>query len=325
MADEEKKSYAKTAFGIRDWAPEYCVGQWSIGNSAIDLGIPRLDPKSAYALGARSLLIGVAPVGGAVPPSWHPYLLQALEAGLDIVSGMHSRLTDIRFIAEHARILGRQLHDIRHPGKTFPVGTGVKRSGKRLLTVGTDCALGKKYTALALVKELQKRGHKATFRATGQTGIMISGDGIPIDAVVADFVAGAAELLSPDNAPDHWDIIEGQGSIFHPGYAGVTVGLLHGSQPDAIILCHDPLRRHINGYPNYPIPDLRRAIDFYLSLGKLTNANIRCIGVALNTSELTASETEKVLSEVAEYVRLPAFDPLKSNLGSVIKVMEAML
>ena len=144
---------------------------------------------------------------------------------------------------------------MRHSDAAFPAASGRKRSGKRVLTVGTDCAQGKKYTALALAKNLQSRGVDASFRATGQTGIMISGEGIAVDAVIADFVAGAAEQLSPDNAPDHWDVIEGQGSLFHPAYAGVTLGLLHGSQPDAIVLCHDPSRRTIDEYPNFPIPD----------------------------------------------------------------------
>ncbi len=135
----------------------------------------------------------------------------------------------------------------------MPAGTGRKRSGQRVLTVGTDCALGKKYTALALTQALQAQGAKATFRATGQTGIMIAGAGVAIDAVIADFIAGAAETLSPDNAPDHWDVIEGQGALFHPAYAGVTLGLLHGSQPDALVLCHDPSRTTIEDYPHMPV------------------------------------------------------------------------
>src|SRR5262249_32333711 len=150
---------------------------------------------------------------------------------LDIISGLHAPLDTIEGLADIARQHGVTLHDIRRPRTSFPVGTGERRTGKRLLTVGTDCALGKKYTALAVAKAMRGRGVTADFRATGQTGIMISGAGIAVDAVVADSIAGAAEALSPDADPGHWDIIEGQGSLFHPSYAGVTLGLLHGSQP----------------------------------------------------------------------------------------------
>ena len=219
-----------------------------------------MTPREAYAKGARSLVIGVANTGGVLKPNWIPSLVEALEAGLDIVSGMHGRLAGSRELRAAAERLGRQLIDVREPPPDIPVGTGRKRSGKRLLTVGTDCALGKKYTALALAGAFRRRGIDADFRATGQTGIMIAGSGMPIDAVVSDFVAGAAEMLSPDAAADHWDVIEGQGSLFHPAYAGVSLGLLHGSQPDVLVLCHEPGREHLLGYPEFPTPSLPDAI-----------------------------------------------------------------
>src|SRR5262249_26969628 len=150
---------------------------------------------------------------------------------------------------------GARLVDVRVPPTNLPVGSGRKRTGMRLLTVGTDCAVGKKYSALAITRELQRRGLKGTFWATGATGIMIAGGGLPVDAAVCDFTAGAAEVLSPDNDADHWDVIEGQGSLFHPGYAGVTLGLLHGSQPDAIVVCHEAGRRTHAGCPHYLLPD----------------------------------------------------------------------
>jgi len=182
------------------------------------------------------------------------------------------------------------------------------------LTVGTDCALGKKYTALALARNLTQRGVAATFRATGQTGIMISGEGIAIDAVVADFIAGAAEQLSPDNAADHWDVIEGQGSLFHPAYAGVTLGLLHGSQPDAIVLCHDPSRRTIDEYPGFPIPDLKTAIGDYLRAGRLTNPNIRCAGLSINSSSLSNAESTAYIERLNRELGLPVCDPLRTGV-----------
>lgn len=324
LADEVDETNAKTALGLRDWVPGDCVGQWSLPAAEVDLGLPVLRPAEAYAHGARSLLIGVAPIGGAIPESWLPVLVEALEAGLDIVSGMHTRLVDIPVLRERAQALGRNLHDVRHAGRNFPIATGARRSGKRLLTVGTDCALGKKYTALAIVRELQRRGVKTDFRATGQTGVMISGQGVAIDAVVADFIAGAAEALSPANDPDHWDVIEGQGSLFHPAYAGVTLGLLHGSQPDAIVLCHDPSRKTISRYPDFPLPALGEAVALYLAMGKLTNPAIRCVGIALNTSQYSAEERARVLAEVSDETGLPAFDPLKDGVAAVADILEAM-
>ena len=165
-------------------------------------------------------------------------------------------------------------------------GTGKKRSGRRVLTVGTDCAVGKKYTALAIEKEMRARGVDADFRATGQTGIFISGRGIAVDSVVSDFVSGAAEWLSPAAAPQHWDVIEGQGSLFHPAYAGVTLGLIHGSQPDALVLCHDLARTGIADYEGYAIPSYEACFEAYLAAARLTNPAARFAGVSLNTSSL---------------------------------------
>jgi uncharacterized NAD-dependent epimerase/dehydratase family protein len=273
---------------------------------------------AAVAAGAGSLLIGVAPVGGQLQSNWIAPLCEALAAGLDIVSGMHTRLGSVDIIRDTAAQHGRKLHDLRHSDVQFPVGTGQKRSGKRLLTVGTDCALGKKYTALALTKAFQAAGHKASFRATGQTGIMISGAGVAIDAVVADFIAGAAEWLCPANDPDHWDIIEGQGSLLHPGYAGVSLGLLHGSQADALILCHDPLRTEIDGYPGFAIPPLDEAMAVHLTMAKRTNAAARFVGIALNTSKLSPDAATKTIAETEARFGLPTFDPLLSDLSAVV-------
>src|SRR5688572_11193863 len=171
LGDTVERGYAKTAFGLRDWAPERCVGEWSLLGATVTTGLPKLVPAEAYANGARSLLIGVASPGGYIPPQWVPSLLEALFAGLDIVSGMHARLTDIPELASAARTLGRRLVDVRVPPANIPIATGEPREGKRLLTVGTDCALGKKYTALSVARGLRQRGLDVTFRATGQTGI----------------------------------------------------------------------------------------------------------------------------------------------------------
>lgn len=314
-------SQAKTAFGLRDWAPEACVGQLSLAGCGVTLDLPELSPTQAAAKGAGSLLIGIAPVGGQVAPSWIPSLFAGIEAGLDIVSGLHSPLANVPGLAEAAQARGVRLVDVRRPPANLPTGSGRKRSGKRLLTVGTDCALGKKYTALALTKALRSHGVDADFRASGQTGILIAGSGIPMDAVVSDFSAGAAECLSPDAAADHWDVVEGQGSLFHPAYAGVTLGLLHGSQPDAMVLCHDPHRTHIFAAPDFPTPPLKVAIEQYLQAARLTNPNARMVGISFNTSALSDAERDKLFADTEKELGLPCFDPLKTPLAAVVARM----
>ena len=313
LGDIKEPSYAKTAFGLRDWAADSCVGEFACAGGEVTTGLPRLTPAEARARGARALVIGVANEGGVIARSWLPSLIEALEAGLDIISGMHVRLRDIPALAEAADRHGRRLIDVRTPPPGIPTATGRKRSGKRLLTVGTDCALGKKYTALAIARAFAERGVDVDVRATGQTGIMIAGGGLPMDAVVSDFEAGAAEMLSPDAAPDHWDVIEGQGSLFHPAFAAVSLGLLHGSQPDVIVVCHEPGRREILGMPGYKLPSLEETIELNLRLGSRTNPAIRCGGVSLNTSRLDEAEATRLLAEEEERLGLPVADPIRGG------------
>jgi uncharacterized NAD-dependent epimerase/dehydratase family protein len=323
IGDMENPKNAKTAFGLRDWNPEACIGQLRFNDKAVDLGLPEMSPELAVSAGAKTLVIGIAPTGGQLPESWHRTLIDALSAGLDVASGLHQRLGEIPEIAKCAANLGRQIHDIRRTDMTFPVGTGRRRSGRRLLTVGTDCAQGKKYTALAIAKAMTGRGHQADFRATGQTGILICGRGVAVDAVVADFIAGAAEALSPANSPDHWDIVEGQGSLFHPAYAGVTLGLLHGSQPDALVLCHDPTRTSLNGFPHMPVIALDQAIPAYLSAARLTNPEARFVGVSLNTSAMNEAEATEVLISTSQYLGLPCVDPIRTGVEPIAAVLES--
>jgi uncharacterized NAD-dependent epimerase/dehydratase family protein len=226
---------------------------------------------------------------------------------------MHARLGATPALAAAAERHHRRLIDVRTPPRDIPIACGRKRSGKRLLAVGTDCALGKKYTALAIARAFQQRGVDTDFRATGQTGIMIAGTGIPMDAVVSDFEAGAAELLSPAAAPDHWDVIEGQGSIFHPAYAAVSLGLLHGSQPDVIVVCHEPGRTHVLGYPQFALPSIEETIHLNLRLGQRTNLAIRCGGVSLNTSQLSASEARDLIAAESRRLQLPVADPIRGG------------
>jgi uncharacterized NAD-dependent epimerase/dehydratase family protein len=322
VGDTLDPMFAKTGFGIVDWRRELCLGQYRLSNAAVDLGLPDLTPAAAVASGAKTMVVGVANVGGFYPPTWTDALLEAAHAGLDIVAGMHSRLVELPGLADAALAAGTRLIDARVPPKGLPIGTGRKRTGRRLLTVGTDCAVGKKYTALALEREMRARGVKTTFRATGQTGIMIAGVGMPIDAVVADFASGAAEVLSPDNEPDHWDVIEGQGAIFHPGYAGVTLSLLHGSQPDAIVLCHDAGRTAIELWPDFPLPELRVFVDLYLELGRLTNPAVRCVGVSVNTSSLDDDGRRAYVRRVSDELALPCVDPMTGGVGPIVDVIE---
>ncbi len=318
VGDLKRSPATKTALGVREWAPEACLAQWRLTREAVDLGLPDYGPDDAFAAGARSLLIGVAPIGGQLPSAWIPHLVQALEAGLDIVSGLHTQLASIAQVAEAAVRTGRTLHDVRHSDRSFPIATGRKRTGKRLLTVGTDCSIGKKYAALALTRELRKARVAVDFRATGQTGIMIAGSGVAIDAVVADFVAGAAETLSPDAAPDHWDVIEGQGAIFHPAYAGVTLGLLHGSQPDALVLCHQPERHEIAAYPGYIIAPLADTMATYLTLARVTNKNAQFIAISLNTYGMSEDAARAVLADFEHHYELPCFDPLRFGIEAAV-------
>jgi uncharacterized NAD-dependent epimerase/dehydratase family protein len=311
----------KTAAGLRDWCREDVSGQMGLPGCTVDLGLPWYTVAEAFAAGARSLVIGVAPVGGGIPEEWWPPLREAVAAGLDVVSGMHMRLAGVPGLAAAAARHGRQLFDVRHNERTFAAASGARRTGRRVLTVGTDCALGKKYTALALTAALRARGLAATFRATGQTGIMIAGAGVAIDAVVADFIAGAAEWLSPANDPAHWDVIEGQGALFHPAYAGVTLGLIHGSQPDALVLCHDPARRSIDGYPAHPIPSLESAMSQYVTAARVTNPAARFVGISLNTSTLDARTARELKAATAREFALPVVDPMIDGAAAIAEVL----
>jgi uncharacterized NAD-dependent epimerase/dehydratase family protein len=319
IGDLTDPTYAKTGFGIVHWRPDLVVGQLRFAGCEIDMGVPDLSVAEAVETGAKSLLIGVAPIGGVVPDSWWASIIEAARAGLDIICGLHFKLADFPEVVAAAEISGARLIDVRNPPANLPVGTGIKRSGKRVLMVGTDCAIGKKYTALALDKAMKEAGLNSTFRATGQTGIMLAGEGIPIDAVVAEFISGAAELISPDNDDDHWDVIEGQGSLFHPGYSGVSLGLLHGSQPDAFVLCHDATRTVISGWEHYALPTIQECIDQHVMMGSRTNADIRCVGISVNTSSLPVGGRSNYLAKISKETGLPCVDPLIDGCTLIVE------
>ncbi len=317
---------AKTAAGIAHWRRADCAGQMRLPGCGADLGLPELDIPAAAEAGAQTLVIGVAPVGGALPEAWVGLCVAALEAGLDLAAGLHARLAAVPAIAEAAARTGRAVHDVRVPPPGLPCGTGAPRAGRRLLTVGTDCAVGKMFTALALEAELRARGRPATFRATGQTGIFIAGRGMPIDAVVADFLSGAVEVLCPANEPDHWDLIEGQGSLFHPAYAAVSLGLLHGAQAEALVLCHEAGRTHIEGggYGAYALPDLATAIAANEAAARLTCPAARVIGLSVNTRALGEPAARRLLDDLAAEHALPAVDPVRTGVGALADRIESL-
>lgn len=309
---------AKTSIGVAQWRPEWCIGQVRLPDCKADAKMPDMTPKEAAAKGAKTMIIGTVNRGGVFSPAWMSVMRDALDAGLDLASGLHQRLIDIPEIAAKAKTLGRQLFDVRHPTENFPIANGRKRQGKRLLTVGTDCSIGKMYTTLALHREMEKRGLKSTFRATGQTGILIGGSGTSVDAVVSDFVAGCVETMTPANDKDHWDLIEGQASLFHASYAGVTMSLIHGAQPDALVMCHEPGRPHMRGLPEYRLPDLRKCIDVTVAHARLTNAKAKCVGVSLNTSRMSAKAADAAIKRTEDRVGLVCVDPSRTGVGRIV-------
>jgi len=324
LGDTTEPGYAKTAFGLRDWARECCIGEYALVGATVSTGLPPMTPAQAYQSGARAMLIGVANPGGCIPETWIPALLESVEAGLDLIAGMHLSLASIAPLRRAAKTHGRALIDVRVPPPGVSVASGRKRSGKRVLTVGSDCALGKKYTALALTRALRERGVAADFRASGQTGILIAGAGIALDAVVVDFAAGAAELLSPDADPAHVDVIEGQGSLSHPAYAGVSLALLHGSQPDIIVACHAHGRSRMLGFPDVPVPSLEDTIELALHLGARTNPAIRCAGVSLNSAGLDEAAAAQVMAEMSARLGLPVADPMRGGEAFARLVAECL-
>jgi uncharacterized NAD-dependent epimerase/dehydratase family protein len=323
LGDVADQLAAKTAQGVVDWRRDWCVGQVRLPGCKADCGLPDMSIADAARQGARTMIVGVANAGGVLPDHWIASIVAALDAGMDVATGLHKRLGSIPAVAEAAHRSGRHLHDVRHTSRVFDTGKGVKRDGQRLLTVGTDCSVGKKYTALAIEIEMTKRGMDATFRATGQTGILIAGRGVALDAVVADFIAGAAEWLTPANDPAHWDVVEGQGSLFHPSFAGVTLGLLHGAQPDAFVVCHEPTRKTMRGV-KHPLPSIGDVIERTVLEGRLTNPAIRCVGIAVNTQALAEGEARALLNATAADYGLPCVDPVRTGVGPIVDLVQSL-
>jgi uncharacterized NAD-dependent epimerase/dehydratase family protein len=324
LGDAPDQLAAKVAQGIKDWRPEFALGQFRMDGCKADMGLTDMTLEEAKAAGAKTLVIGVANRGGVISPAWKKVLVAALEEGFDLASGLHNLLRDEPDLVAVAEACGQQLHDVRIPEVQYTIANGVKRTGKRVLAVGTDCSVGKMYTALCLEKEMRARGMDADFRATGQTGILITGDGVPLDAVIADFMAGSIEYITPNNDPEHWDIIEGQGSLFHVSYSGVTMALIHGGQPDALVVCHEPTRDHMRGLPGYSLPTMEQVRDMALSLARVANPACQVVGYAINTQHMAEDEAKAYLTKVETDLGLPATDPFRFGAGKLVDALAAI-
>ncbi|NVK56574.1 MAG: DUF1611 domain-containing protein [Alteromonadaceae bacterium] len=312
----------KMAKSAADWSPEKCIGEYSLPGCTVSTGLPSMSIQEGAQQGAKGFVLGFANSGGVLDASLIDSILEALEAGMDIINGLHDKLADIPEVAAKAADLGRKLIDIRHPTTKFKTGNGMPRRGKRLLTVGTDCSVGKMYTTLSLAKTMQKKGLNATFRATGQSGILVAGEGVAVDCVISDFISGAVEALCPENSEDHWDLVEGQGSLFHPAFAGVSLGLLHGAQPDALVICHALNRDHMRAIPGRPLPSLEQVINMNLNAARVTNPAVRIIGISVNTSAVNEIEAQVYCNEVTERLGLPCVDPIRHGVKPLVESLE---
>jgi len=324
---------SKTANSCIRYFPERIVAVFDrteAGKTAHDVlgfggAIPVVgDFAQGLALGPSAILVGIAPVGGQLPDEWRHWLKLAIERGLEIWSGLHTFIGDDPEIGPLARTRGVGIHDVRKPPPGLPVADGRAAvvDAYVILTVGSDCNVGKMTAQLQLRDELVRRGHRARFVATGQTGIFIEGWGIAVDAVVADFVAGAAEQLVLEGAKEA-DIVlvEGQGSVIHPGYSGVTLGLLHGSCPDGLILCHQSTRDYIGDYhgraPWVKIPPLKELVGIYERAAAPVRPT-RVLGICLNTFDLSEREAGAAVARAALETGLPVTDPVRFDPGPLV-------
>ncbi len=324
LGDAPDQLAVKVAQGIKDWRPENAVGQYRMDGCRADVGLTDMTLAEARDAGAETLVIGVANRGGVISDVWKDVLLEAQELGFDIASGLHNLLKDEADLVAKAEETGTSLFDVRIPTEDYPIATGVKRTGKRCLAVGTDCSVGKMYTALAMDAEMRERGMKSTFRATGQTGILVTGSGVPLDAVIADFMAGSVEYITPNNDADHWDLIEGQGSLFHVSFSGVTMALIHGGQPDALILSHEPTREHMRGLPDYTAPTLQELSDMALALARIANPACQVVGISVNTQHMTEEEALSYMAGVEAEMGLPTVDPFRQGAGRLVDALAAI-
>lgn len=326
---------SKTANSVIRYLPERTVGvldRRQAGKTVQEVlgfggGIPVVGSmRAGLALGPDAVLVGIAPQGGRLPEEWRGWLGEALEAGCNLWSGLHTFLGDDPVLSSKARIAGRKIFDLRKAPADLPVASGAAKGVDPyvVLTVGTDCNVGKMTAQLELTRHLNRSGLRTRFVATGQTGMMIEGWGIAVDAVVADFIAGAAERLVLQGSVDA-DIVlvEGQGSINHPGYSAVTLGLLHGSCPDGLILCHQATREYIGDYREAAwlrIPPLSEYVRLYETIGSAVHPT-RVIGISLNTYDMSDDSARRACEAATRETGLPATDPVRFDPAPLLEAI----
>ncbi len=321
LGDADDNLGLKMANSIATWRPELCVGEVALPECSVTTGLPQVSIAAAAQQGAKSFVLGFNNAGGHIDNKYTAQIKVAIQHGLHIINGLHDKLTDIPELVALAQLHQVDLIDIRHPTTRFKTANGQKRTGKRLLTVGTDCSVGKMYTTLAIHQAMSEQGYNATFRATGQCGILVAGEGVAVDCVVADFISGAIEALTPANEPDHWDIIEGQGSLFQPAFAGVTIGLIHGAQPDALVICHTLRREFMRGMPNYRLPSIQQTIETNLLHARLTNPACKVIGISVNTSAVDEQTAKETCLQISQETGLPCSDPIRHGVAPLLHLL----
>ena len=321
--------YGKTARGVIRYGPDPTVVLLdSTRAGEMYAGIPIVGTVAdALPFEPTTALVGVATQGGRFPPEWRELLRQTIDAGLDVENGLHEFLADDPELAELAAARGVELRDLRRPPADLnvPTGENLEIPAWIALTVGSDCAIGKKTVALELDLEARRRGLRSAFVPTGQTGIAIAGWGIAVDAVISDFLAGAAERLVVEGHRRGGELlfVEGQGSLSHPAYSGVTLGLIHGSAPHAFVLCHGAGATEIEGYPGYPLPSLPELVELHERISlPLRPARVACL--ALNTVHLDEDDARAAVAQAAEETGLPADDPVRFGAGTLLDALLAV-
>jgi uncharacterized NAD-dependent epimerase/dehydratase family protein len=319
--------YGKTAYGVLRYRPEEVVAVLDSQSTATELeGFPlvrtvgegrRYEPTTA--------LVGVATQGGRFPPAWRELLKDCIRDGLDVENGLHEFISTDPELVLLAREHGSELRDLRLPPPHLDVSTGANlmHGATTILTVGSDCAIGKMTVSLELDREARRRGWRSEFVPTGQTGIAIAGWGISVDAVVADFIAGAAEQLVLEGVERGGEVlfVEGQGSLLHPGYSGVTLGLIHGAAPHAYVLCHKAGERYVDENELFPIPPLGELVDLHERISLLARP-ARVLAIALNTRDLDDAAARRAVEEAEADTGLPADDPVRFGAAKLVDALE---
>jgi uncharacterized NAD-dependent epimerase/dehydratase family protein len=318
--------FGKTARGVIRYAPQdvVCVLD-SQSEQTEHEGFPLVRTvDAALRYGPTTALVGVATQGGRFPPEWRALLVECIKAGLDVENGLHEFLTEDEELTELARKRGVELRDLRKAptGLNVPTGENLTHGGTSILMVGSDCAIGKMTVALELDREAKARGVRSEFVPTGQTGIAIAGWGISVDAVVADFIAGAAEQLVLEGVQRGGEVlfVEGQGSLLHPAYSGVTLGLIHGSAPHAYVLCHKAGETVVDGDERYPIPPLAELVELHERISLLSRP-AKVLAVALNTRDLGVKAARRAIAEAEVETGLPATDPVRFGAGKLVDAL----